>query len=78
MCIWSKAGNGMLCKGVTYIGIGSLSPIRWAKWINNEQKLEFDESKPLNGDDDILNWYTNSVKFDGIWTEYRWMPKDQL
>ena len=37
----------------------------------------FIATKPLNGVDDTANWYTNAVKFDGIWTAYRWLPKQQ-
>lgn len=80
VCIWSEFGQGMMCKGVIYIGIGVLAPQRWAKWISNEQKLKFDVSKPLDGTDDLKNWYQNTAveSFTGIWSEYRWLPKQQL
>ena len=68
----------MICKGVSYIGIGSLAPVRWSLWVNESQKAAFDVSKPLAGTDDTENWYTSGVRFDGIWNEYRWMPKEQL
>jgi hypothetical protein len=78
VCIYSEYGKGMLCNGVTYIGIGTLKPIRWAWYASKEQKDSFVASRPINGVDDTNNWYTNSVKFDGLWTSYRWLPKEQL
>lgn len=68
----------MICAGVTYIGVGSLKAQKWAKSSSWAQKLAFDQSKPLDGTDDTDNWYTSSVKFDGIWQAYRWLPKEQL
>ena len=78
VCLYSQVGQGMICKGVSYIGIGSLAPVRWSLWVNESQKAAFDVSKPLAGTDDTENWYTSGVRFDGIWNEYRWMPKEQL
>lgn len=78
VCIYSEIGKGLLCNGVTYIGVGTLKPQRWAFYASKEQKESFIASKPLNGKDDTANWYTNAVKFDGIWTAYRWLPKEQM
>jgi len=78
VCIYSDSGEGLLCNGVIYIGIGTLKAQRWAWYASKEQKESHIASKPLNGVDDTANWYTNAVKFDGLWTAYRWLPKEQL
>ena len=71
-CLSTKYGNGMICVGVIYTGIGTLTATRWAQWFNTSQKAAFDTTKPLSGTDDIANWYTGQTTFNGIWSTYRW------
>lgn len=58
VCLNSKYGDGMICVGVKYTGVGTLTAQKWALWMNTEQVNLYDPGRPLEGTDDTVNWWT--------------------
>lgn len=78
VCLGSTYGLGAICVGVIYTGVGTLTANKWAMWLNSEQLALYDPGKPLMGTDETTNWWTTSTTFNGVWSAYRWQPKQQL